>query len=227
MGFNKITNTQMNAIILFLKNYNKTKVKTRLAKDTSFQFAKNFYKNCIEDILITLNKCQFSYFLFWYPFPIKKEINNFAQIGNDLGERMYNALKKIFSFGYNNAIIIGSDIPHIDIFLINKSFEYLQQNYDYVFGPSEDGGFYLIGTKNKKLTEKIFKSVQWSTNSVLKKTIENLKNNNLSFAFLPILNDIDTLLDLKEFYKKNNKMNLKTIKFLKNNNAFLNYNTNL
>ena len=83
--------------------------------------------------------------------------------------------------------------------LIKNAFSKLTLN-DYVIGPSEDGGYYLLGMK--KLNSALFKNKKWSTNSVFFDTLKDIKNSKI--GLLPKLNDIDTFEDLKKFkkYKK-------------------------
>ena len=68
---------------------------------------------------------------------------------------MNNAFEKGFEIGYQKIIILGSDLPDLDNDLIKNAFSKLTLN-DYVIGPSEDGGYYLLGMK--KLNSALFKN---------------------------------------------------------------------
>ena len=75
---------------------------------------------------------------------------------------------------------------------LKEAFQKLEQ-YDTVIGPAEDGGYYLVGLKNRNPL--LFKNKNWGTSSVLKDTLADLKDSNISL--LEELNDIDTYKDLK------------------------------
>ena len=77
---------------------------------------------------------------------------------------------------------------------------------DVVFGPAEDGGYYLVGLS--KLEESIFKNKPWSQPNLLNETLQELQKNQVSVGILEVLNDIDTYEDLiaSDFYKSNLKL---------------------
>jgi glycosyltransferase A (GT-A) superfamily protein (DUF2064 family) len=107
---------------------------------------------------------------------------------------MMNAFNHGFKLGYENIIGIGSDLPDLSSEIINQGFEKLNSS-DSVFGPAEDGGYYLIGMN--KLLRCVFENKQWSTDNLLSITIDELKQTNYTVKQLTTLNDIDTLEDLK------------------------------
>ena len=113
---------------------------------------------------------------------------------------MYNAFKKAIEKGSENTIIIGTDIPDISSEIIKRALKALE-NTDVVIGPSNDGGYYLLGMK--KLYKDLFIGIEWSRDSVLHNTIERLNNLNLSYSMLPELIDIDTEEDLKMWLADN------------------------
>ncbi len=124
-----------------------------------------------------------------------------VQKGNDLGERMKNAFQKGFEDGFQNIILIGSDLPDISKTHIKKGFEKLKSS-QVVFGPAIDGGYYLIGIS--KMNTQIFENKPWSQPNLLDETLHELHNLNISVSILDALNDIDTFEDLiaSNFYKK-------------------------
>ncbi len=200
MGYNRLSCRKvMDAVIVFLKNYNIVEVKTRLAKDTSKDFALNFYKKCVTKTINEVKKTSLPYYLFWFPEPMEQSKNSFSQKGKNLGERMYNALNTVFSFGFNNAIIIGTDIPDLNKEIILKSFKKLEK-YDYVIGPCFDGGYYLIGCGREKLNYNIFSDILWSSDKVLENTENKLKKSGFKYFFLKKLMDIDEAEDFFNYY---------------------------
>jgi len=120
----------------------------------------------------------------------------------DLGERMKNAFIKGFEDGYERIVLIGSDLPDITAQHINKGLEALNKT-EVVFGPAEDGGYYLVGLS--KMHQSIFNDKPWSTSQLLEKTLKELRENNISCSTLDTLNDIDTYEDLvaSKFYQSN------------------------
>ena len=118
----------------------------------------------------------------------------FVQRGNDLGERMMNAFDDSFNKGYKRVIGVGSDLPDLSAEIMTQGIEQLKEN-DTVFGPSEDGGYYLIGMT--KLIPQIFENKAWSTESLLDDTQIELKELGYSIELLQTLNDVDTIEDLR------------------------------
>lgn len=123
---------------------------------------------------------------------IDPKINFAIQQGEDLGQRMFAAFKNLFK-NHRSVVLIGCDLPDLTSALISKAFDALQSN-DLVIGPSCDGGYYLIGLK--KETPDLFKEISWSSEKVLKQTLERAKRLSLKVQLLEKLRDIDTLDDL-------------------------------
>ena len=125
-----------------------------------------------------------------------------VQQGSNLGERMHNAFKKGFADGYDRIVLIGSDLPNISETHINSGLEKLLTQ-DIVFGPAEDGGYYLVGLN--KMHAFVFKNKPWSQSNLFEKTVSELNAKGINFATLVTLNDIDTFKDLiaSKFYQSN------------------------
>ena len=100
-------------------------------------------------------------------------------------------------------IIIGSDIPKINISAVLYAFKKLKTN-DVVLGPSYDGGFWLIGFSKKKRIVYPFSKIRWSTNYTLKDLIKSLESNKITYEFTTKLRDIDNKYD---FYNNGNDWN--------------------
>ena len=188
-------------LIVFVKNPEIGKVKTRLAKSIGDANALAIYllllNHCFElteaikqDVVIYYNKFIDSEDQ-WSNSSYKK----FLQKGDDLGSKMSNALSEQLNLGYKKACLVGSDIYDLDASIIYDSFEILDKK-DIVIGPAVDGGYYLIGLKQPR--EDIFKISNWSTSSVFKDTTDIVSDLNLTFGVTEILNDIDTIDDLRK-----------------------------
>ncbi|WP_251860446.1 TIGR04282 family arsenosugar biosynthesis glycosyltransferase [Clostridium sp. Marseille-Q2269] len=132
-------------------------------------------------------------------------INNFPQKGKDIGERMENAVNYILNKSYEKVILIGSDIPEIQSKDILRAFDILE-NKDLCFGPTLDGGYYLVGMK--KLNKIVFKGdIKWGEKSVFYSTIHILNKENLTVGFAEKYEDIDTKEDLKNLiHRLNHKL---------------------
>ena len=115
------------------------------------------------------------------------------QVGKDLGERMQNAFKEGFQAGFEKVIIIGSDMYNLAQTDLEEAFSKLE-THDYVVGPAEDGGYYLLGMKS--LNEALFRDKEWGTDTVLADTLQNLKTARV--GLLPERNDIDYYEDIKD-----------------------------
>ncbi|MEW6003246.1 MAG: TIGR04282 family arsenosugar biosynthesis glycosyltransferase [Nitrospirota bacterium] len=124
------------------------------------------------------------------------------QQGYYLGERMYNAIKELFNRGYEKVSLIGADSPDLPLSFIVEAFRRLE-SYDLVIGPSEDGGYYLIGVN--KAREILFKNVRWGTDTVLRDTINIADDAAIRYFLLPIWYDIDNLDSLNR-WKRNHSM---------------------
>lgn len=105
---------------------------------------------------------------------------------------MYLAMKAVFDKNYENLALVTSDIPFLTKRIIDTAFDLVSQN-DLVFGPTLDGGYYVIATKKEKLTKEIFSlSINWSCESVLADSINSIKKNEYKIAFTEKFHDIDS-----------------------------------
>ncbi len=128
------------------------------------------------------------------------------QRGETFGERLVSAMEDLFRLGFASVCLIDSDSPTVPQHAFAEAATTLAQSGDaVVLGPSEDGGYYLIGLK--KLHRALFKDIAWSTDRVLEQTIERARSMNLPVHLLPTWYDIDdreTLQRLcQEFFVSN------------------------
>ena len=192
-------------VIVFVKNIKLGKVKTRLAKTIGNQGAFDIYSELVK---VTENatenlKCD-KHIYFSEAVVDTQWVNTYKTVQNgiDLGERMKNAFKNGFNAGYKRIVLIGSDLPDINSTHIEAGLNKLKTN-DIVFGPAEDGGYYLIGLS--KMNTSVFKNKPWSQDNLLEETLSELKENRVTFSTLETLNDIDNFEDLiaSKFYQSN------------------------
>ena len=195
-------------VIVFVKNIKLGKVKTRLAKTIGNQAAFDIYSELVKITENTIHDLNIDKRIYFSETVVETQWNGLykaVQKGNDLGERMKNAFSKGFEDGYKRIVLIGSDLPDIEVKHIKNGLSVLKEN-NMVFGPAEDGGYYLIGMS--KMNESVFNNKPWSQSNLLEETLNELKANNVTFSTLETLNDIDTIEDLEasNFYKSNTKL---------------------
>ncbi len=191
-------------LIVFAKNPELGKVKTRLAKTIGDEKALMIYLKLLEHThaiadkvfadkaVFYSNKVQDFDILDYYKFP------KFLQKGDDLGDRMERAFGQAFSQQYEKVIIIGSDCMELNSDIIEDGFRALEDN-NVVIGPALDGGYYLIGMDRHY--PHLFKEKNWSTPDVFLDTLLDIKKLKLSYALLPTLSDVDEEKDLGELRK--------------------------
>ena len=111
----------------------------------------------------------------------------------DLGARLARISKQLFSSGFEQVLIVASDVPGMDPEHLSLAFASLD-HADLVLGPCDDGGYYLIGTCAH--LPSLFAGIPWSTSGVLSKTREIAEGEGMSVSLLPSCSDIDIMQDL-------------------------------
>ena len=187
-----------NLILVFVRNPELGKVKTRLAKTIGDKDALKIYTILLQHTESVLHKVSSDKVVYYSEEIQSNDLWDNAlyqkklQKGADLGARMQNAFETAFKDTYEKVVIVGSDLFDLNPNHIKEAFTALE-NHEVVLGPSLDGGYYLLGMK--KMNPTVFKNKQWGTDSVLESTLKNLNQQNVKL--LEALNDIDTFEDLK------------------------------
>jgi rSAM/selenodomain-associated transferase 1 len=187
-----------NLLLVFTRNPELGKVKTRLAKTVGNATALKIYTFLLKrtrDIAIKVSADKAVY----YSVKVRENdiwdasiFQKHQQVGEDLGIRMLHAFKNGFKAGYEKVIIIGSDLYDLTSETIENAIIALENN-EVVIGPAEDGGYYLLGMNS--LEEKIFKNKDWGTETVRKDTLKDLKDKKV--FLLGELNDVDVFEDIE------------------------------
>jgi len=187
-----------NLLLVFTRNPELGKVKTRLAKTVGNATALKIYIFLLErtrDIAIKVSADKAVY----YSVKVRENdiwdasiFQKHQQVEEDLGIRMLHAFKNGFKAGYEKVMIIGSDLYDLTAETIENAFIALENN-EVVIGPAEDGGYYLLGMNS--LEEKVFKNKEWGTETVRKDTLEDLKDKKV--FLLGELNDVDVFEDIE------------------------------
>ncbi len=193
-----INMSEKRLLIVFVKNAILGTAKTRLAKTIGNEAAFEVYKHLMyitEQATVGLKNCDVHIYFSSEKDPTRwTDYTQFVQQGNDLGERMSDAFRKGFELGYGQIVGVGSDLPDLTSEIIKNGLGELDSN-DAVFGPAEDGGYYLIGMRS--MLECIFENKPWSTENLMDITLEELKSKGHSVGVIEMLNDVDTEEDLK------------------------------
>jgi len=117
------------------------------------------------------------------------------QQGRDLGERMFGALSEGIA-GYTRAVVIGSDCPSADPGYVRSAVAALE-HCDVVLGPSDDGGYVLMGAR--RLSPGVLSGIEWGTAGVLEQTQERMAAAGLSVYLLAPRWDVDEPEDWLRF----------------------------
>jgi uncharacterized protein len=204
------TVTASRALIVFAKLPRVGDVKTRLGKEIGMEEAGRVYEEFARHaftIASTLSHEHVAVYLLYAPGADEAAIRRwvghgfryFPQEGASLGDRMHAAFRKVFNDGATEAVIIGTDVPELDVETVRAGFEKLQ-SCDVVIGPSSDGGYYLLGIKERPYD--VFSGISWSTTSVLQETRLLVARQGLTTVLLPEMSDIDTFEDYRSYLRK-------------------------
>jgi rSAM/selenodomain-associated transferase 1 len=188
------------ALIIFAKSPLGADVKTRLSDHLPDEERLGLYVSLLTSTIEKLKDIPEVDTLIAYSPPEDRDYftgfgpETFPQSGEDIGERMYNALEKVLKEGYGKAVLVGVDIPGLSPSIVLRAFELLKDSA-LVFGPARDGGYYLVGTKEP--VREIFQEIPWSTSHTLEETLKKASKLGFSTALTEKLSDIDTKEDLK------------------------------
>ncbi|WP_100614180.1 TIGR04282 family arsenosugar biosynthesis glycosyltransferase [Confluentibacter citreus] len=199
--------TSKNALIIFVRNPELGKCKTRLAETIGDEAALEIYKQLLFHTSNVAKSIVADRFVFYSETIQKNDLWEDAifrkklQSEGDLGEKMETAFLELFQLGYEKVVIIGSDLFDLKPLHINSAYQNLN-THKVVIGPAKDGGYYLLGLSQMNNT--LFKNKPWSSSNLLEETLDELMENNIKFTTLETLSDIDTYDDLMESsYNKN------------------------
>ena len=185
-------------------------VKTRLLPTLGQENATKLYRTMLRETTRNMLESQTCPVHVWcYPnveHPDFKALEQqgahlFQQQGNDLGERMHNALAHTLKT-FHAALVIGCDCPLMSPVIVQTAFAELSgETFDAVLGPAEDGGYYLLGLK--KPAPSLFRNVSWGTAEVFHQTQNNLDKLGWRWSELNTLWDLDRPEDFFRFQKLN------------------------
>jgi rSAM/selenodomain-associated transferase 1 len=166
-------------------------VKRRLARQIGDRAALRFHTGTLIRLLRRLHACRrFDTVLAITPdrarlrLPVR--VRRIDQGAGDLGQRMGRALRR-----HRRVALIGCDIPEATAADVLAAFRRLN-TADAVFGPAEDGGYWLIALGPRRPAD-LFGAVRWSTEHALADTLRQFRGKRI--GFVRRLADVDTLAD--------------------------------
>ena len=193
------------ALVVMAKRPHPGRTKTRLTPFFSEQEAAALYECFLRDALDQARKVpDVQPFVAYLPADeetrdyfrqLAPDFSLLPQVGNSLGERLYQVLSLCQNRGYKQVAAMNSDSPSLPGRYLSTAFALLDNaQTDVVFGPCVDGGYYLIGWKRPH--PRIVRGVEMSTSHVLSDTLAIAAEENLAVSLLPIWYDVDELSDL-------------------------------
>jgi len=176
-------------------------VKTRLGRQVGFDPATRIYRAMAERQLRSVPE-SFRIEVHYAPRGAAAEMRAWlganhhycVQSGGDLGQRLARAFARAFCRGGKEVIAIGADCPGLDGDCLTEAARRLKRS-DVVLGPAADGGYYLIGLRRP--APQLFEGIAWSSENVLKQTLERVTACGLSCELLSVKEDIDDLESLR------------------------------
>ncbi|MEM9141695.1 MAG: TIGR04282 family arsenosugar biosynthesis glycosyltransferase [Bacteroidota bacterium] len=188
-----------NLLLIFTRNPELGKCKTRLAASIGDVAALEVYKILLEHTARTtqnlpvVKKVYYSEEIWENDIWDTRFFEKALQLGEDLGQRMAHAFLDGFQKGFQKIVIIGSDMYDLSQTDLEEAFLCLEEN-DFVIGPAEDGGYYLLGMRHFK--PDLFREKPWGKSTVYEETMAQLVHEKVHV--LPVRNDIDVYDDIRE-----------------------------
>jgi rSAM/selenodomain-associated transferase 1 len=180
-------------------------VKTRLVPPLSPEQAADLYRCMLCDVMARVALLpDLASYLFYeegeaareYFARSGRDMTYLPQQGKGLGERMEEAFRTVFAMGHSTAVVIGTDSPDLPVSFIEAAFDRLEGGEsEAVFGPTEDGGYYLAGMT--RLYRELFQDIPWSSGAVLQETLKRAVEAGIAVSLLPVWHDVDRVADLE------------------------------
>ena len=216
------TSPPPNRLLIFARLPELGRVKTRLAEAIGDANALAVYEAMLRDVLAGIGSSSetTAVEICWAPTAAasaERLATAFGdrtlamQTGTTLGDRLSMAFSERFFFHRTQKIIaIGVDEPKMTRPEIDHAFALLD-SCEWVVGPAEDGGYYLIGCRAPAFDVSFFAGMNWGTSEVLPVTIERIRAAQNSVALMPRRYDIDTIEDLERYASEGNEGELASL----------------
>jgi rSAM/selenodomain-associated transferase 1 len=186
-----------NALLVFAKAPEPGAVKTRLTSLLSEGEAARLYDAFLRDSLDAYRTLDADVRLYLTPASGERAedlapdgVTAHVQRGEGLGDRMLNAFVETFVAGYERVVVIGTDHPTLPLAFVERAFEELGPPLATVLGPSDDGGYYLLGMN--EVYPQLFRGMTYSHPDVFTDTLQRAHATPASISILPTWYDVDT-----------------------------------
>ncbi|VAW66815.1 Glycosyltransferase [hydrothermal vent metagenome] len=179
----------------------KTRLSTLLGEHKTAEFYQTLVRHCFEQLhdINDINLAIYATPDTHHPFiqQLGKDYDTTlrTQQGNNLGERMFNAMHESLKHA-SQVVLIGTDCPVMNSNYIQRAFDALRQ-CDIVFGPADDGGYVLIGAN--RVQPELFETISWGYENVLAHSLRNCQAFAYHAHLLETLWDIDTPEDFQRY----------------------------
>lgn len=184
------------ALLVFAKVPRPGRVKTRLTPVLTPSEAARLYAAFLRDALRLYVRLQADVRLYLAPpvpdgfGDIPDSVTVHRQEGAGLGARMQQAFQEVFAADYDSAAIIGTDHPTLPLTFVRQGFSALDGDKSICIGPSEDGGFYLLGMST--FYPQLFDGMTYSHADVFSHTLVRMESTDARVTVLPRWYDVDT-----------------------------------
>ncbi len=185
------------ALIVFAKLPEPGAVKTRLTPHLTESEAARLYDAFLRDSLEAYRLLPAAVRLYLSPtdVPIPDDlvpegVSVHVQRGDGLGVRMLSAFVETFVAGHERVAIIGTDHPTLPLAFVARAFDELAAPFATVLGPSDDGGYYLLGMN--EVYPQLFEGMDYSHSDVFADTLQRAHQTPASISILPTWYDVDT-----------------------------------
>lgn len=185
------------ALLVFARLPVPGEVKTRLLPALSGEEAARLYDAFLRDALDQYRALGADLRLYLAPpaDPIPPDlapdgVQVLVQHGPDLGARLLRAFVESFAAGYERLVVVGTDHPTLPAAFVEAAFDALAEPLSVCIGPSDDGGYYLLGMN--ELYPQLFQGMRFSRPDVFDETMARAAQTNAALTVLPPWYDVDT-----------------------------------
>ena len=199
-----IADEARSAVAIMAKAPQSGQVKTRLCPPLSYREAAELYRCFLLDKIAQVSTLQRAAPVVSYSpadsRPLFEDLTPphfmlIPQHGDDLGARLLFTFDRLFRQGFTQVIVIDSDTPTLPTAYLEQALMLIAERVnDVVLGPTEDGGYYLIGLRQSH--RELFEQMPWSTSQVFPETRRRSEQYGLTVACTEYWYDVDTPEDL-------------------------------
>lgn len=198
------------AVVIFARAPQLGRVKTRLVPPLTARLALALHSACLQATAALVASLPPSIHKYLYltggtshGLRVPGGFSVRQQQGRDLGARLKRMFAELFGAGYERVVVIGSDSPTLPRRRLLEALAGLRRR-DVVLGPTEDGGYYLLGCRRasspnnpRKSLPDVFHGIPWGTAKTFARTVERLRSEGIRYRVLLRWYDVDRPADLK------------------------------